>query len=153
MQIDKLKATGQVSLVLTDKNGNIKSQVEYKNLVVTSGLAFITSRITGTASDVMSHMAIGTGTVAAATGDTALGTQVAIVALTSQTVTTKTTTNDSVTYVGTFGPGVGTGAITEAGIFNAASAGTMLARTVFGVNTKAADDTLTVTWKVTMAGV
>lgn len=60
-------------------------------------------------------------------------------------------TKESAQYVATFGPGVGTAAITEAGIFNAASAGTMLARTAFPVINKGALDTLTLTWKVTVA--
>lgn len=147
---EKIKATGQVSFVLTDENGNIKQQ-DSKNLVVDPGLAFIASRMVGTTSAVMSHMAIGTGTTAAADAQTALVTESARVALTSSTVVTTTVANDSVQYVATFGPGVGTAAITEAGIFNAASAGTMLARTVFAVINKGALDTLTLTWKVTVA--
>lgn len=147
---EKIKATGQVSFVLTDENGNIKQQ-DSKNLVVDPGLAFIASRMIGTTPAVMSHMAIGTGTTAAADAQTALVTESARVALTSSTVVTTTVANDSVQYVATFGPGVGTAAITEAGIFNAASAGTMLARTVFAVINKGALDTLTLTWKVTVA--
>jgi len=50
----------------------------------------------------------------------------------------------------TFGAGVGTGAVTEAGIFNASSAGTMLCRTTFSVINKAAADTLGITWTVTV---
>jgi hypothetical protein len=147
---EKIKATGQVYFVLTDENGNIKQQ-DSKNLVVDPGLAFIASRMIGTTAAVMSHMAIGTGTTAAADAQTALVTESARVALTSSTVVTTTVANDSVQYVATFGPGVGTAAITEAGIFNAASAGTMLARTVFAVINKGALDTLTLTWKVTVA--
>ena len=43
-----------------------------------------------------------------------------------------------------------TGAVTEAGIFNAASGGTMLCRTVFSVVNKGADDSLSVTWTITL---
>lgn len=147
---EKIRATGQVSFVLTDENGNIKQQ-DSKNLVVNPGLAFIASRMIGTTANVMSHMAIGTGTTAAADPQTALVTESARVALTSSTIVTTTVPNDSVQYVATFGPGVGTAAITEAGLFNAASAGTMLARTVFPVINKGALDTLTLTWKITVA--
>ena len=147
---EKIRATGRVSFVLTDENGNVK-QLGSKNLVVSSGLAFIVSRMLGTAATVMSHMAIGTGTTAAAATQTALVTESARAALTSSTAVTTTVANDSAQYVATFGPGVGTAAITEAGIFNAASAGTMLARTVFPVINKGALDTLTLTWKVTVA--
>ena len=147
---EKIRATGQVSFVLTDENGNVKQQ-DSKNLVVDSGLAFIASRIIGTTAAVMSHMAVGTGATAAADAQTALVTETARVALTSSTIVTTTVSNDSVQYVATFGPGVGTAAITEAGLFNAASVGTMLARTVFPVINKGALDTLTLTWKVTVA--
>jgi hypothetical protein len=93
----------------------------------------------------MSHMGIGTGTTAAAVGDTALETQAGRVSLTSTTVT-----SNSVAYVATFPAGTGTGAITEAGIFNASSGGTMLCRTVFSVINKGAADTLGITWTVTV---
>ena len=147
---EKIRATGQVSFVLTDENGNVKQQ-DSKNLVVDPGLAFIASRMIGTTAAVMSHMAVGTGTTAAADAQTTLVTESARVALTSSTIVTTTVSNDSVQYVATFGPGVATAAITEAGLFNAASAGTMLARTVFPVINKGALDTLTLTWKVTVA--
>ena len=45
----------------------------------------------------------------------------------------------------------GTGAITEAGILNAASAGTLLCRTVFSVINKGASDSMTVTWTITIS--
>ncbi len=54
-------------------------------------------------------------------------------------------------YVATFSAGEGTGAVTEAGIFNASTSGTMLCRTVFSVVNKAAGDTLQVTWTVTFS--
>lgn len=48
-------------------------------------------------------------------------------------------------HVATFAAGTGTGALTEAGIFNASSAGTMLNRVVFATVNKGASDTLIVT--------
>ena len=147
---EKLCAKGQVVFVLTDENGNVKQQ-DSKNLVVNPGLAFIVSRVINTAEAVMSHMAVGTGTAATAAAQTALVSESARVALTSSTIVTTTVTGDSVQYIAAFGPGVGTAAITEAGLFNAAAAGTMLARTVFPVINKGANDTLTLTWKITVA--
>jgi hypothetical protein len=66
-------------------------------------------------------------------------------------LTSDTVAGAVVTYVATFGPGVGTGAIVEAGIFNAASSGTMLCRTVFSVVNKGADDAMTITWQITVS--
>jgi len=153
MLTDNIKARGLVSFVLTDENGNIKEQKE-TNLVVNTGLAFIAQAMLKTTVNTptaMTHMAVGTGSVAAAAANTALGAESARVTLATPTNVTTTVTNDSVQYVATFNPGVGTAAITEAGIFNAASAGTMLCRTVFAVINKGPLDTLTITWKVTVA--
>lgn len=142
---ENLKLRGDVALVLRDKNGNIKEEREIKNLIVTSGLGFIASRMKNT-TDIMSHMALGSGTTAAAAAQTALVTQLGSrEALDSTTVSAAT-----VTYIASFEAGDGTGAVTEAGIFNAASSGTMLCRTVFGVVNKEADDTMSVTWTITL---
>ena len=54
--------------------------------------------------------------------------------------------------VTTFAAGVGTGAITEAGVFNVETEDTadMILYTDFGVITKAATDSLTITWTLTI---
>jgi siroheme synthase len=148
---DSIKAKGTLQLTLIDENGNIKQQDEH-NLVVNTGLAYIASRIKDATATTMTHMAVGTGSTAAAAADTALGTPLgARVGLDSTTLVTTNATNDSVQYVATFAAGVSTGAITEAGIFNALTSGTMLCRTVFAVINKGSLDTLVITWKVTVA--
>jgi len=148
---DSLKTKGVVQVQLLDADGNVKETREFPNLVVNSGLAYIASRMRDATSTAMSHMAVGSGSTAAAAADTALGSSLARVALDSTTLVTTTAANDAVQYVATFPAGTGTGAITEAGIFNAASAGTLLCRTVFAVINKGALDTLVITWKVTVA--
>lgn len=147
---DNIKTKGTLSLVLTDEFGNVKQQDEH-NLVVSPGLAYIASRMKDATATVMSHMAVGAGSTAAAAGNSALGNELGRVTLTSTTIVTTSVANDAVQYVATFAAGTGTGAITEAGIFNDAVTGTMLCRTVFAVINKGALDTLTITWKVTVA--
>ena len=144
---DSIKMKGKLNVVLTGPDGAVKESREFDNLVVTVGKNFIASRMKDTTDTAMSHMEVGTGTTAAAVGDTALQTAVASsrVTLTSTTVTT-----NSVAYVATFPAGTGTGALTEAGIFNASSSGTLLCRTVFSVINKGAADTLGITWTVTV---
>lgn len=83
---ESIKATGQLKIVVTAPDGTIKHEDEYKNLVVTTGLNFIASRMKDATATVMSHMAVGTGSTAAAAGNTALGTESARVALSSTTV-------------------------------------------------------------------
>lgn len=148
---DSLKTKGTVLVQLLDAIGNVKETHQFANLVVDSGLAYIASRIKDSTATTMSHMAVGSNTTAAANTDTALGTELGRVALDSTTLVTTTAANDAVQYIATFNPGTGTGAITEAGIFNDATIGTMLCRTVFPVINKGVLDTLVITWKVTVA--
>lgn len=149
IDVDKMNALGRVQIQVFDSEGNLKDEQTVKNLVVTTGLNHIADRL-GASSPAtrMSHMEVGTNSTAAAAGDTALGTAISgsRVALTSQTVSTNT-----VQYIGDFPAGTGTGAIVEAGIFNASSSGTMLCRTIFSVVNKAADDTLKITWTLTVS--
>ena len=147
---EKLKLSGRLSIVLKDKNGAVKTQREVDNLVVNSGLAYIISRMVGTAKTVMTHMAVGSNSTAAAAGDTALGSQLGSrKALDSTTISGSN--NEKVIYVTTFATGEGTGGITEAGVFNASVSGDMLCRTVFSVINKAADDTMVITWTITLS--
>ena len=143
---DQIKAVRKLTITITGEDGQVKDERVVDNLVVTAGKNFIASRMTGTASAVMSHMGIGTGSTAAAAGDAALGAEVGRVALTSGS-----TANAVTTYVATFPAGTGTGAIAEAGVFNASSSGTMLCRTVFSVVNKGASDQMTINWTVTIA--
>jgi hypothetical protein len=145
---DAIKLKGTLSLVLTDQYGKIKEQFE-NNLVVNAGLAYIASRMRDATATAMSHMAVGTNSTAAAAAQTALSTELARVALASSTIVTTNVANDSIEYSATFPAGTGTGAIVEAGLFNAGAAGTMLSRTVFSVINKGALDSLTITWKIT----
>lgn len=141
-----LKATGALHIVVTGQDGKVKDEVDLKNLVVTVGKNFVASRIVGTTPAVMSHMAVGAGTTPAAAGDTALQSELGRVSLASGTASTNT-----VTYAATFPAGTGTGAVTEAGIFNDPSAGTMFCRSVFSVVNKGASDSMSITWTVTIS--
>lgn len=142
---DELKVTGDVAITLYNKDGSVKDQREIKNLVVTVGKEFIAARMVGTPGE-MSHMAVGSGSIAAAAGNTALGQELGRVALSSDSAL-----GVVVTYVASFPPGTGTGAVTEAGVFSAASGGTMLCRTVFAVVNKGADDAMSITWQITVS--
>jgi hypothetical protein len=144
-QQEFIKVTGDVNIVVTGPDGQVKDQREIKNLVVTTGKNFIAGRMTGTTT-IMSHMSIGSSSTAAAAGDSVLGTELGRVALSSGTTTGAVTT-----YAATFPAGTGTGAVVEAGILNAATAGVLLCRTVFSVVNKGANDTMTITWAVTIS--
>lgn len=144
---DHITLRGSLDVVLRDKNGNVRDHRVVRNLVVDAGLNLICDRLVGTSESVMSHMAVGTDSTAAAAGDTALGAQLSA----REALDSAVVSGSAVTYVATFEAGKSTGAVSEAGIFNAASAGTMLCRTTFPVVNKAADDTLSITWTITLA--
>ena len=146
MIIDGLKAKGTLDIVVRGPDGNIKDEKKVENLIVDTGLDYIASRMNGTSESVMSHMAVGTGSTAAAAADTTLGTE-----LNRQSLTSTTVTDNALAYVASYAAGTATGSLTEAGLFNASSAGTMLCRTVFGTVTKAADDSMTITWTITVS--
>jgi len=55
------------------------------------------------------------------------------------------------TFTASFLAGDATGAITEAGVFNASSSGTMFDRVVFPVVNKGSDDSLTAVFTFTMS--
>lgn len=146
---DSIKATGALNITLYDANRNIKQQLSVPNLVVTVGKNVIADRLIDASSSVMSHMAVGedSGTILPlAASNVELGDQTgARVALTSIT-----RSNNVITYTASFADGVSTGALTEAGIFNASTAGDMLCRTTFPVINKEASDFLTINWNVTI---
>jgi hypothetical protein len=145
---EELKATGLVKIVQTNAAGQIVKEFNVPNLVVTAGKNHIAAKIAATTNSPasMTHMAIGTGTTSPGAGDTALGTQTGRVSLSGSVVSTNT-----ITYTATFPAGTGDGAITEAGVFNASSGGTMLCRTTFPVVNKASGDTIAITWVVTVS--
>lgn len=146
-----LRVTGALLVELRDESGQIKESFEVPNIVTTVGKTFIAAAMAKTTTNTpaaMTHMAVGTSSTAPAAGDTTLGAEVAG----SRTALTSTTpSSNTIQYVCTFGAGVGTGTLWEAGVFNASSAGTLLCRTVFGASiTKGASDSLTITWTVTI---
>lgn len=144
---NSINATGELTIIVRDEQtGEIKQTLQAKNLVVTVGKTYLASRAVGTGSNIMSHMAIGTGTGTPVAGDSALGTEAGRVTLASGS-----NSANAITYTATFPAGTGTGAITEAAVLNASTAGTLLCRTTFPVVNKAAGDSIAITWVVTIS--
>lgn len=145
---DTLTILGRVHLELHGPGGELKASRDVDNLVVTTGKAHIADQLSSSPGQAaMGWMAVGTGTVDPAVGDTALGTEVDRNALASRTDATNV-----VTYVANWAAGDATnGALSEAGIFNQGTlGGTMLARAEFTPIDKQANDTLAITWTVTL---
>lgn len=131
------------SIVLRDSRGRIKARRVIHNTVTTAGKNMIADRLLASPTlGVPTHMAIGTGTG----GTTTLTTELDRNALTS-----KTRSNAVVTMQGDWAAGDGTGAITEAGVFDASSSGNMHLYNSFAVVNKAAGDSLQIVWTLTIS--
>lgn len=134
-----------VHIVLYDEFGAIKDERFIRNTVTTAGKNGAADQILASPTlGKPTHMAIGTGTPAA----TLLGAEIDRNALTS-----KTRSGAVVTMVGDWAAGDGTGAITEAGLFDVVTANTvnMWCSQSFAVINKGASDTLSITWTLTFA--
>lgn len=140
---DDLKVNGQIRIVHL-RDGKVLSDETRKNLITTAGKNWIAARQKDTGQPAqISHMACGSGAIAADIADTVLGFELGRVALATAGGTVAA---NVVTYTAVFLPNVGTGAVTEIGLFNAALAGTLVSRAVFAVKNKEAGDTITFTW-------
>lgn len=142
-------AKGDLVIVKRNEVTGKEERFEFKNLVTTVGKQWIAARLKDTGIPAqMSHMAIGSNNTAAAVGDTTLGTELARSALGTAG---GTVTGAVVQFTASYAAGVGTGNVYEAGLFNASSGGTLVCHTVFGLVTKGANDSLTVTWNLTIS--
>lgn len=148
MNYQGLKFKGRITFQLFDANGQRKMFRQIDNLVVNTGLAKIAQLLAGTSSSPIEYIGIGTGTTSPAVGNTALETPVGSRKQGTRSVVTTDIANDTLRVEVMFNSGEGTGAITEAGLFDAVSAGAMFSRQVFGVITKASADSLQVTWEI-----
>ena len=150
--MEKLKLKGHLLIQLFGADGKIKEEREFDNLVVTAGKNTAIQQILGGASGgaqpaKFNYVGIGTNSTAEAVANTALGAEIGTRQQDTSPDFPSTGRGDLIV---TFGAGNGTGAITEAGVLNASSAGTLLARKTFAVINKGASDVLQITWQITL---
>jgi hypothetical protein len=127
--------------------------------IATAGRAVVSARLYGTSLAAYGAIGQGTGVTGFTTGDTTLGTEVkadgtaasgvhciATASVTASSVTT-TLTNDTAQFVGTVAE-TATIALTESGLFNADTNGTLLARQTFSAVNVVSGDSIQFTWKI-----
>ena len=132
---------GEVEILL-----NNTIVVQKKNLIVQVGKNFLANAVLSNSTSPFVAIAVGSSTTAASSGDTTLGSESY-----RSAYSTTNTLNNVITLTLLLVPGVATGSISEAGIFNnATSGGTMLSRIVFSTITKQSIDTLRLTWTITV---
>lgn len=150
----KLRKMGYAIPNVMFLTGRMASSVNVRNLVTNAGFAGIALNLGDISAAIYNYIAVGTGAVAAAATDTTLGTELAVSGLSRATGTvsqvTTTITNDTHQVAKTFTV-TGTAAVTEAGLLNAASAGTLLGRNVFSAVNVVNGDSLAITYKVKIA--
>lgn len=131
-----------------DENGDYKlvKQSEHWNQVQTLMKTHIADALADQGEVQMGWMAIGTGT-GQAVGDATLATELERNALSGGTPTHAAAV---VTYTATFGPSAPTGNVTEAGLLNAAGAGTLGLYADGFTYTKTAATVLNFTWTFTI---
>lgn len=148
-----IKVTGHVKYEVLRSNGDIEV-IEYDNLVVTAGKTALATLLSGAGAGNTwaPYMGFGTSTVAAAAGDTALGTELTTATYTGYARKSNTITNPSAGQV-QFQASITGGAatISEAGLFSASTVGTLVAHQVFTGVPLASSDTLQVTWTITFS--
>jgi hypothetical protein len=133
--------------------GKLADSMVISNLITVVGVSGIAARINGSGSPAAyTYIALGTGTTAADAANTQLENEVTTAggarASASASLVTTDTAGDTAQLVNTFNfTEGGTFALTESGVLNAASTGTLLARQVFSAINVASGDSLQVTWK------
>lgn len=142
---ENIQAHGAFIGTLVHADGTVETYRK-DNLILNGGIDSICNCLAATSQpSPFNYIAVGTGTTAAANTQTALVSELA-----RKSATYAHTVGQSYfTVTTTFDPGSATGAITEAGVCNAATGGIFLDRVVFPVINKGENDTYTVTFKVT----
>lgn len=125
------------------------------NGVTNVGFALAAGRLQGSGAPAApDYVAVGTGVGAFSAADTTLGTESAASGLSraqgTVSLVTTTQTNDTAQCLKTFTV-TGTVAVTESGLLNASSNGTLLCRQTFSAINVVNGDSLQITWKVKCA--
>lgn len=146
---------GYIMPVLRDANGYVKQVEVGHNIITNAGKNDGIERLingTGTPA-IFNYVGIGTGAVAEAATDTALGAECAGSTRQQDTAATPDppTTTGQQQLIVTFAAGNCTATVTEMGTFNALTVGTMLNRKTFGGIAKGASDSLELTVTFTLS--
>jgi len=151
MESEVIRLRGSLRHLLMDLEGKPIKEWIQENTVVTVGRAFILGQLislTQNTSQNINDIAVGSGTVAPTTGDSALGNEVKRLAI-SSTVTAGLTNNPpSWQLQVVFATSDANTTIGEVGLFNSSSGGTMIARQTIASFVKATSNTYAISWTI-----
>jgi hypothetical protein len=145
---------GQLTIQIRDVAGSLVDTVSANNSIVLTGRDLVAKLFINQAIAPVSHVAVGTGNAATNPNLTAaLGNQLfrkAVNAINpAQHLTTTQDGKKKVTISCDLDFNEANGALTEAGLFNAANGGVMYNRVVFPPVNKTSDFKLTLIWEIT----
>jgi hypothetical protein len=149
--MEDIKLKGNWCMKLYGAHDELKQEISGQNTIQSGGKSFIASFLnsaaTAAATFTMRYIAVGDGVGAENAADTALGNE-----LGRHTGVVTVAAGAIYRVIATFASGVGTGAITEYGVFSGGTAacGTMLNRDLESVINKGANDVLEVTMDLTI---
>lgn len=153
---DIIRLRGCLELALHDaRDGKMLHYFKGENLVVTAGRRWVLEKINATnnQTNAINSIAVGSGTTAAASNDTQLGSEItATVGRLAASIDTTNVTSGTPNWIATcqFATDQAIGTLGEIGLFNttAATAGTLFGRIVFTTFVKATSNTLSVSYTV-----
>ena len=129
---DRLERAWNDHKHIIDENNNEFEPLQVTkstNKIVNDGLTRIAELVTGSSSNLWTHLAVGSGSGQVSLSDTFLQTEVERVSLATDGF--QSAAGSVMRYGGFFAPSMASGTIAEAGVFDDPTAGTLFFRTVY----------------------
>lgn len=151
MQSEILTLRGAYQLAVYGPQGEIVHKEANHNLLVTVGRAWVLKQLESVDINTnltVSQLAIGSSTVAPATGDTALGGEVTRKSIATFSTTGLTNNPPSWQAQVSFATNEANTTLAEVGMFNSSSGGTMLCHATFTSFVKATSNTFSISYTI-----
>ena len=146
-----IKLRGCYEMLLADIHGNEIERRKVDNTVVTTGRTWVLKQLASsliTTSQSIGFMAVGTGTAAPATSDTALGSENTRIAINSFATGGLTNNPPSWQAQASYATNQANTTLGEVGMFNSSSGGTMLSRSTFTTVNKTTSNTFSISYTI-----
>lgn len=148
---DVIRMRGFIEMELRNPQGHILEKRTINNVIVTAGRRWVLQQIASSeiaTAQSISHLAVGTGTTAPATSDSALGGENLRKAIGTFTTANLTSNPPSWLAAVSFATNEANTTLGEVGLFNSNANGTMLGRATFSTINKTTSNTLSISYTV-----
>ena len=148
---DAIHLRGYIELALKDARTGKVLERQAHNTVVTAGRAWVLKQICSdliNTAQSITHIAVGTGTAAPATSDTALASETTRVAIGTYTTSNLTSNPPSWQASVILATNEGNTTLAEAGLLNSSSGGTLLGHGTFSTVNKTTSNTLEISYTI-----